>query len=415
MRVENLRLEKSGDRLKAVATVIWEDADRPRQEIYFETAEPFAKDLSPNPHSFLVACLLAAVHFGEKRLLINERICPELKDGLINVMNWMRLWWYQPSAPLVTIESKTKFDGRAETHKPRAGFFFSGGIDAIATLRANRIHFPPSHPLAIKDGLIVCGLEVAEPKAFEHVFALVSELADDAGVTLIPVHTNIRSLGPDNVSQFWDVFWVREFMGAAFSSIAHAFANRLSVVSISSDHDIPNIYPFSSHPLINGNYTSSDLRIRLEGVSLSRFEKTRLVAGWDLALRKLRVCNKPQYYTSEKLNCGECEKCVRTMLTLKALGVLEKATAFPYNDVTEEQIAKTGKLMPNTYFFWNQLISPLQEKGHHGLVRAVEDKIRRYHQEEKKKRLKNMLVNPIKGFDQRNLKGTLRRVKRMFS
>jgi hypothetical protein len=415
MRVEHLRLEKSGDRVKSIATVTWEDSNREPREIYFETSESFSRDLSSNPHAFLVACIMSAVHFGEKRLLINEEICPELKDGLINAMTWMRLWWYNPSTQIVKIESKTRETGRLEAHRPRAGFFFSGGIDAIATLRSNRIHYAPSHPLSIKDGLIVCGLEVTEPKAFEHVLGLVSELADEADVTLIPVYTNIRSLGPDNISQFWDDFWVKEFMGAAFAAIAHAFANRLSVVSISSDHDIPNIYPFSSHPLINCNYTSSDLRIRLEGISLSRFEKTGLVAGWDLALRKLRVCNKPQYYTPEKLNCGECEKCVRTMLTLKALGALEKATAFPYNDVTEAQIAKTGKLMPNTYFFWNQLISPLQEKGHHGLVRAVEDKIHRYHQEEKKKKLKNMLVKPIKEFDQRNLKGTLQRVKRMFS
>jgi hypothetical protein len=49
------------------------------------------------------------------------------------------------------------------------------------------------------------------------------------------------------------------------------------------------------------------------------------------------------------------------------------------------------------------------------LVRAAEDKIRRYHQEEKKKKLKKMLVDPVKEFDRRNLKGALLRVKRLLS
>ena len=54
MKIENLRSEKRGDRSRVAATVIWEDCDRPTHEVYFETEEAFAKDLSCNPHSFLI-------------------------------------------------------------------------------------------------------------------------------------------------------------------------------------------------------------------------------------------------------------------------------------------------------------------------------------------------------------------------
>lgn len=412
MRVENLRFEKNGATAKVVATVIWETYPRPVQELYFETIQEFADSISCNPHAFLVACIMPAMHFGEERILIEGEICPELKDGLINVMHWMRLWYYEPTKELPRIEAKTSSGHPLPRTPERAGFFFSGGIDALATLRANRIHYPPDHPGSIKDGLIVCGLEVNDAKAFDYVVSSLSVLAKEAKLTLIPVYTNIRIVGPDDISHFWD-FWEDEFMGAAFSAIGHVFSKRLTVVSESSDHDIPNIYPFSSHPLINPNYSSSDLKIRLENIALSRFERTELVANWDVAVQHLRVCNRPQYYKPGLLNCGACEKCIRTMLTLQTLGVLEKASTFPIHDVTVEQIEKTGPLAPNTFFFWSDLIEPLTKQGRHDLLRAVEQKIERYHQAEKRNRLRKSYIEPIIEYDEQKLGGMLRKLKRL--
>lgn len=57
------------------------------------------------------------------------------------------------------------------------------------------------------------------------------------------------------------------------------------------------------------------------GGNLNRFKKTRKVANYEPSYRYLNVCvNKPQ-------NDSTCFKCVRTMLTLDALGVLEKYSA----------------------------------------------------------------------------------------
>jgi hypothetical protein len=70
MRIENSRLEKTGDRARVTATILWEDCGRPTQDIYFETVEEFADSLTCNPHPFLVACIMPALHFGEQRLSI---------------------------------------------------------------------------------------------------------------------------------------------------------------------------------------------------------------------------------------------------------------------------------------------------------------------------------------------------------
>lgn len=414
MRVENLRFEEGGDSVRAVATVIWEDCPRPTQELYFETVRDFADSLSGNPHAFLVACSMPAMYFGEKRVLIEREICPELIDGIVTAMNWMRFWWYKPSKRLPKIEAKTRTALPLPQTPERAGLFFSGGIDSLATLRANRLNYPSEHPGSIKDGLLVCGLEIRNPTIFGYVRNSLSVLAEDAGITLIPIHTNIRRLGPENGDEFWGNFWLKEFMGACFSAIAHAFSKRLTKVSINSCHDIPNVIPYSSHPLINPNYSSSNLRIRHEGITLSRYEKTRLVSGWDLALRHLRVCNITEEYQPGKLNCGKCEKCVRTMLAFLALGLLEKSYAFPAANISEGLVMNAVQLNANTLPLYGELLGPLAEAGRHDLVRAIERRIASYYRAEKKMKWRKLLIEPTKEFDEKKLRGTLRKVKRLF-
>jgi hypothetical protein len=55
-----------------------------------------------------------------------------------------------------------------------------------------------------------------------------------------------------------------------------------------------------------------------DGADMSRFEKTRLVAAWDAGLQNIKVCTR----NWPGANCGECEKCLRTMLALTALNAL---------------------------------------------------------------------------------------------
>jgi hypothetical protein len=285
VKIENLRSEKRGNRARVAARVTWEDCDRPTHEVYFETDEAFAEALSCNPHAFLVGCVIPAMHYGEERVFIDAEICPELRQGLITAMGLLRHWYYDPGRALVRIEAGTRSDLPTPRTPERAGFFFSGGIDSSATLRANRLGFPLEHPWSIKDGLVVYGLELDDPEAFEYVLNLLSSVAQDVGIELIPVYTNVYLQYRDEDARNHFSFWYYKFMGAALAAVAHAFARRLTVVSIAADYDIPNQRPHGSHPLLDPYYSSSDLRIRHDGIALSRFAKTKLVAEWDVALQ----------------------------------------------------------------------------------------------------------------------------------
>lgn len=407
MRIENLRTEHIDRRVRVTGIVIWEDCDRPTYELYFETDEEFSQSLSCNPHAFLIACAIPALHYGEERVFIDAEICSELREGLSVAMGWLR-HWFQPDREPLQIEAKTRSNIPARSGPERAGFLFSAGIDSLATLRANRLNYSEEHPLSIKDGLLVYGLEMDDPKAFEYVVNSLSDLAPKISITLIPVYTNHYLHYRDEDSRAGFTFWWERYEGAALAAVAHAFARRFKVVSIASDYDIPNLRPFGSHPLLVPNYSSSDLRIQLYGSHLSRFARTKLVADWGVPLKHIRVCNLYRLYRPGELNCGECDKCIRTMLALLALGVLDQTSAFPENDLSPELLHRGMKLGPITTPFYKELLAPLAAKGRHDLTHAINYKIAEYQKAEKGKKWKAK----IKRFDQKYLNGKLIKLKR---
>jgi hypothetical protein len=408
MKIENLRSENKNSRARVVATITWEDCDRPAKEFYFETEEEFGDGLSCNPHAFLIPCALAAMHHGEERVFIDAAICPRLRDGLMTAMSWIRHWYAQlaQESKLVRIDARTQKHVSFLDKPPRAGLFLSGGIDSLATLRANRLNYPLEHPGSIKDGLIVYGLEIIKPESFQHVLSSLSKIAQDARVTLIPVYTNIRYLEED-----WH-FWETHFMGAVFSAIAHAFARQFTVVSIASSDPIPDLQPYGSHPLLDPNYSSSDLRIRHEGITLSRLDRTKLLADWDVAIKNLRVCNKSEHYQVGMLNCGECEKCIRTKLAVLVAGVLEKTPGFTKQEISVE-FMKSIYMKEQDFGYYRELIAPLAAKGYDNLARVIERRMASFYEPQWKKKLKRWTVKPLANFDKRYLEGNLRKCKRL--
>jgi hypothetical protein len=373
MRIEGLTDQSDHGCSRIVASIIWEDSRRPPQEVYFEVGRGGPR-LSCTSDAFLTAATLPAFWHGETRLRVDAEVCPELWSGLQKAMGVIR-HWYSLARPPLKLEARGPRFPRSPRTPERAGFFFTGGIDSLATLQANKRTFPPEHPGYIRDGILVFGLEVEDRAAFEHVVGQLTPLAQDAGVEILVVDSNERQLDPD-----WD-FWSDVFEGAVLAAVAHALAGRLTVASIGASYDIPNLHPHASHPMLDSLYSSFDMRISHDGAALSRVEKTRLVAGWEPGLRHLHVCNDTRAYSATRLNCGQCEKCLRTMLALLAVGALDRATAFPSVEITEGMVRDIARLYRKNFWFWAELIEPLERAGRPDLARGARYVLDRYHRE----------------------------------
>jgi len=124
--------------------------------------------------------------------------------------------------------------------------------------------------------------------------------------------------------------------------------------------------------MLDPEYSSFDMRIRLRDLSLSRMDKLRIVAGWDVALNNIRVClaNVP-----DRMNCGKCEKCVRTMLGLLAIGALDKAEAFVEDDVSPDLLSGFSITIRHREPFYRELLEPLKVCGRDDLVQVIKSKL----------------------------------------
>jgi hypothetical protein len=356
-----------------VATVTFEEGDQPEQEIFIETETRFAEDIFANPHAFAVGCIIPALYFGERRLAVDQAICPRLKEGLTTVMALMHHWTQGSFQPLAIDAPLTKTTLHAEK-KRRPAIFLSGGMDSLAALKLIIDNYARTHPAYPRDALLVHGFDIggviergAKYHVFERAKSTMAPVAAAAGLALIPVYTNIRHLC-DNRD-----LWLNQFFGAVLAAAAHAFAPRIDLAWLASSYDIPHLHPCGSHPLLDPEYGSHDLQIRHRDVGLSRMEKLKIVAGWDVAFQNFRVCLAN---VKDKLNCGRCEKCVRTMLELEALGLLSQTRAFEEDFVDPDWLDAFSITIRVREPFYKELVEPLQSCGREDLAGKIKEKLK---------------------------------------
>lgn len=373
MKISKFNLIQDKESIKATALVSFEDCNQPEKEIFIKTSKVHAKYFDVNPHSFLVGCLLPAIHFGEKRIVMDEKICPFLKEGLETAMAILSDWTKGKYRPL-KIESPVMSE-ISRIKSPGAGMFMSGGIDSLAALRLNRLNYPRNNPGYVRDGFFLHGFDIGgvvergmKYHVFDRAIESISKITKDAELSLIPVYTNIRHLCDERV------LWLNSFFGAVLAAIAHSFSRRMNLVFIGSSYDIPNLHPCGSHPLLDPEYSSLDLRLRHRDYHLSRIKKIRIVSQWDVAFQNFRVClaNVP-----DRLNCGCCEKCVRTMTELTALGLLSKTRAFVEDEITPDRISQFDITIRVRPPFYRPLIPLLREQGRDDLAQAIEKQLKK--------------------------------------
>jgi hypothetical protein len=361
--------ERDGVR-RVQATITWESCGRLDQTVFYETGPDHTAPLDPDPNAFLVGLVLPAWHQGERRIRVEGALCPMLVDQLHAPLLTLGAWYPElgrpPSIECSALEARVPTGDRALS-------LLSCGIDSLATLRANRTWFPPDHPLAIRSCLLVDFVEEAHgngsfasnPDAGKIDAAL--RVCHDVGADVLLVRTNLWALDRDG----W--FFAKSSFGAEFLSSAHCLSGdfRHVYIAASIDAQHPSV-PVGSSPLLDPYYSSATLQVHHHGTYMPRLERTRLVAGWQAGLDNIRVCVHEGRGTT---NCGTCEKCIRTMLTLVALGRLHESAAFDATDVNRDLLQTVIEYkmiwVANLADAYADLIPLLEGRGRHDLVAGV--------------------------------------------
>jgi hypothetical protein len=241
-----------------------------------------------------------------------------------------------------------------------SAMLFSGGMDATYTFFANR-HLKPRL-------IQVFGTEfpLSNTRYLDLIVKESSAFADTHGVEISFVYTNFFFLFDQRaiIHQWSRVrervngdLWKGTGYALGFLSMsaplsAGRFNHMMIAAWANKEHaDRMRENPDSSSPGIDQKIAWSNLRVEHHGC-LHRFEKAQAMKDW-LPGNRMRVCWMCDKVTegNTTMNCGQCEKCARTIVALAIGGVDPAQCGFAIDEVTVNAIKSRliGRMSKNSH------------------------------------------------------------------
>ena len=377
MRIGRIRTEVDGANSRAEAEIVWEDSDRAALTLFFEVARP-AGAAPIDANAFLAAAAVPAIRGGERRIAIDGAVCPRLRDGVETAAGLLRSWYGGVATP--AIEPSAGFSAPRPSSPARSGVFLSGGLDSVYAVWWNRRNLPIDHPRAFREALRIRQFMFPAdpgPERRAHVEVrsarAVDAIARAAGLEVREVSTNALRLEEDFAAY---ATWTH---GSVLAACGIAAGPPLTDVAISASHDVwTGLLPWGSHPLLDTPFSTAAFAVHHDGVEASRLEKAAAVGGWREALEALYVCEAGPF-DGDAINCGSCEKCVRTRVALLLGAGIEEPPTFPRGSVNASAIEAMPLLagFRRQSYYWEELGDAARRAGRTELAAAIERMIDR--------------------------------------
>jgi hypothetical protein len=306
----------------------WVWGDEPFQ-LWFKFPSEYARFLSANNGDPFIAALLAPAMFLGEPLILDAAISQKLSLALPQIQAIYRCWdnRFQPVAIRAPVRQPSTF---ATAAPARVGLFFSMGVDSSYSLCKNIVCRPPADD-PITHLILVNGFDVYlwEDRRFPPLMQSMQHLAGELSKAPLVVTTNLREVS-DRI-----VDWVQAYHGAALASIVLALRGAFCKVHIAAGQTFANLVPRGSHPLLDPLWSTEEISFVHDGLEATRQQKITYLGHCPMLVSNLRVCAISE--DSEVYNCGECEKCLRTMIGLHIAGLLSHCQALPH-EIDPERI-----------------------------------------------------------------------------
>ena len=152
-----------------------------------------------------------------------------------------------------------------------------------------------------------------------------SVLMNELGVQFVVGSTNIRSFV--NTVAWTNAHGQALAASALFfqGSVQGALQNSWGQFYIPSSYTAATYPKWGTHPSLDHLLSSETLKFVHHGTEANRVRKLELIAHCPESYSRLRVCWIQDIGLK---NCGECEKCVRTLVALDILGRLSFYSTF---------------------------------------------------------------------------------------
>lgn len=404
MRLDAPRLVPVPGGVRATARVTWEGPTHGPDVLWFEAEAASAADFDAVPEAFVLGLGPVAASLGEPRLAIDAPLCPRFVSGLRGALR--ALAQAEPACRELPIEPAGGLRAQVPRSPRRAAVLLSGGVDSLSALRENQRAFPPDHPASIRDGVLLHGcnehdftgatFDEARRRSKAEQRARLAGLCDRNGWGLVVATSNVRTFYPSFALSF------RVGFGSTMAAMAFGFRRRWSDLWVGSHGLGPGSSVAGSHEWVDPQFSSSAIEVHYAEANRPRSDKLRTVAAWDDGLDVLQACLQHDVLPPGVVNCCACEKCLRTMLALEALGRLDRATTFHHRPLTPALVREAYR--PPTVMhaaFAPVLAADLQARGRDDLAAAVRAQAarasRRFRRRRWRARLRRVFRDPAMG------------------
>ena len=303
---------------------------------------------------FIAASLVPAMLRGGA-LIVDPGLpaSPDFLEGARRYMNVFRFWGPGLGLDLRPVEIVAE---EAPAPPPEPGrdtaLFFSGGLDGMWSLL--------ELGASVTQAVFVHGIDFQLDNPMARLAAERNrEWLARHGVPLLEVESNIRFVGT-RLGVRWN-----KHNGACLAGLGHLIGAATSVIASGFSWHFTgcNGTHLATDPLLS----SSTRQIVHHGFGKPRWRKLEQIAREPGALDLLRVCWQDREY-----NCGQCEKCRRTMLLLDLLGL--RSPAFPEARVSSLVPSRVDD--PEGMHYLRQALELARLRGRRDVTRQIEATLR---------------------------------------
>jgi hypothetical protein len=281
------------------------------REVWFESD---GADLSIAGEAFGCAFLIPAVA-TDRRLIVEATASATWMDNADRALGVVTDWWEWPKLmPIMNgLEDR-------ERVSDRVGLCFTGGVDSFFTLLEG------PHDVAALITVHGFDILISDTDRLASSEADIRRVAEALDLDVIVVRTNLRE-HPTFAAISWETTH-----GSALAAVGHLLRSTIGtlVISSSAHRTVPR--PWGSDWRLDPHWTSDALVVEHFGEMFWRFEKLERIAADPLVRENLRVCWE---HRSDEPNCSMCEKCLRTMITLESLDLLEGSPRFDAGPIAQ--------------------------------------------------------------------------------
>jgi hypothetical protein len=320
------------------------------QRLWYRVEASREKELCSNADPFVLGILQIAMNAGEP-LQVHAQVSPSL---LRNMEGFQRAWAVWIPEKYSVIEIKADEEREPELPDRTAAIMcFSGGVDSCFTAFRHAKGVSTRFPQPLKTAVLVHGFDIPldQTEYYESAYKKVEYQLNSLNIQLYRVATNFKDIS---------VFWPHAF-GTGVASVLSLFQKKYSRGLIAQG------VPYSSYknlvegsnPMTDPLLSSNSFFITPDGGGFQRAEKIKVISKWPEGMKYLRVCWEGEEKDS---NCCVCEKCIRNILTFRALG-LPIPSAFS-KDVDDDRIFRLGPLKEITISVgYNVILNLAAERG----------------------------------------------------